>query len=515
MADHQENTVRTTLAVTLLILISKAGGFIREMIMAYYFGTGLQNDAYVAAYGLFNIPVLLFSSCITSTLIPMYVEARHSKGVRTANRFASNVMNLFAVFALVLGVLGVALASPLVHLVYPGFEPEKIQLTAHLSRIMFPSLIFFVVAIVMASILNARARYLAAQLTGFPLSVALIVAAVACSEQFGIQAVAAGVVAAGVLQVLILLPALSKVFRYTAHLNLNDQRFKRLMVLAVPAMLSMAVNEINHMIDRSLASGLPTGDLSAMNFAYKLITFVLGVLIVPLTTIMFSRMSERAAVNDTKGIVAIVRQCIEVVSLVVLPIMAIAMILSDDVIRFVYMRGEFNEQSVAVTSLAFTFYVVGVLGFGLRDLLNRAFHSQQDTKTPMIIAVITVVLNVILNVILVRVMGVGGLALATSISGSVGAVMLLIMLRKKVGRMHMLETVEQLLCIAIAAVLCAIACLVVSRLLPQPTSFLTTFGKLVLCTLAGGGVYAVTVWLLKVKQINLLMGMIKGGLHRH
>jgi 3-oxoacyl-[acyl-carrier protein] reductase len=104
----------------------------------------------------------------------------------------------------------------------------------------------------------------------------------------------------------------------------------------------MGISEINHLIDRSLASGLPTGSISAMNYAYKLITFLLGVLMVPLTTIMFSKMSKMAADEDKSAMLASLRRSIVLISLVTLPILAVAMVMSNDVVQMIYMRGSFN-----------------------------------------------------------------------------------------------------------------------------------------------------------------------------
>ena len=173
--------------VTLVIIASKAVGFIREMVVAHYFGTQPENDAYVAAYALFYVPVLLLNSCITSTLVPMYTEARARRGLARADRFASNTINILALAALGLTVLMLALAEPLVHLVYPGYEPWKAALTVEMVRIMVLTLMFNITSISLASLLNAQEKYIAAQITGFPLSFAVILAAVLFARQYGVR----------------------------------------------------------------------------------------------------------------------------------------------------------------------------------------------------------------------------------------------------------------------------------------------------------------------------------------
>ncbi len=505
------NMMKTTMAVTIVVFISKLGGFVRDMITAAYFGTTMANDAYVSAYSLFNIPVLLFNSMITSTMVPMYMQISRRQSLKRADRFASNTINLVAIGSLILSMLMMLLADPLVRLVYPGYAavPGKVDLTAELTRLMMPGLVFFVITIVISTILNARDRFMAAQLTGLPLSFSLILATVLFSNQYGIRAVAFGVVVAGVLQLIMLAPFLKSFFRYTLYVKLRDPYIKRLIRLSIPALLSMAINEINHLIDVAIGSGLGDGAVSSMNYSFRLITFVLGVLLVPLTTIVFSKMSEHAVDRDRKGVIKIVGQCIEIITLAILPIVVVSLCMSDDVIRLVYKRGTFDEASVISTSSAFFFYMAGVLAFGLRDLFNRVFHSFQDTATPMLISMVSLLLNLVLNLILVRFMGVGGLALATSISGFVAAALLLYIIRKRFGKIGFWNIADQLVRILFAGALSVATCLIVSDLIVAPKTATWSFIRLAVSTMATFTVYLGATWLLRVRQLDVLAGMIK------
>ena len=504
----QNRTFKTTLAVTMVILLSKLFGFARDVISAGYFGTGMERDACSSAYTLFYIPVLLFNSCITSTVVPLYVQARNKHSRRLADRFASNCVNIFALLALGVALLMMALAGPLVRITFGGFDQQKQMLTAQLTQIMLPSLSFVVVSIVLSSVLNANERYLSAQLTGFPLTVAVIIATVGFSRQYGIWAVAWGVFAAGVLQMLILLPFANRTMGYSFRLQFNDPQFKRMLVLAVPAILSMAVNELNHIIDKSICSYLNPGDPSAMDYAYRLITFATGVLAVPITTVMFSRLSMHATQGDRKGALGILNQSVEALTIILLPVTLIGCVLATDVIKLAYMHGSFGEDSLRVTSGVFLFYLLGIWGFGLRDMYNRAFHAMQDTRTPMLVACLTVALNVGLNLTLSRVMGVNGLALATTISCMVGAVVLAVMLRKRLGHIGFRKTALELGKVMGAGALCLAAALVLNQIWPQ------ALGKgWVLLRLAGIGCASLLIYVgalvtLRVEQLAFVKGLL-------
>ncbi|MBQ8506550.1 MAG: murein biosynthesis integral membrane protein MurJ [Clostridia bacterium] len=474
---RKDKLIRTTALVTVVIILSKVFGLLRDVITAGYYGTGIENDAYASAYTLFYLPVLLFNSCITATIVPLFVEEREKHSLDHSNNFASNAVNLFALAALVIAAVMFAFAEPIVKLIFQ-FDAAGIALTVKMTRIMLLGLVFNIVSIVFSSLLNAMERFMAAQLTGFPLSVAVIASVVFFSGKLGIEAIAWGVFAASVLQMLILIPFLKGWFKYTPVLNFRDKRFHRLLVLAGPAVLSMGVSEINHLIDRSLASGLAAGSISAMNYAYKLITFLLGVLMVPLTTIMFSRMSKQAAANNKEGVLSSLRHSILLISLVALPIVAIAMILSNDVVKMIYMRGSFTMESVLLTGGVLMFYLIGVPSFGMRDFLNRTFHSVQDTKTPFYVSCLVVVLNIILNIILRRFMGARGLALATAISSYIGSAVMFVLLRRHMGHIGLRKILPDMAKIILATGVAAVACFLMNRALPQSSTTITTFLRL-------------------------------------
>lgn len=502
---RKDKLIRTTALVTVVIILSKMFGLMRDVITAGYFGTGVENDAYASAYTLFYFPVLLFNSCITATIVPLFVEEREKYSLKHSNHFASNALNLFILAALIISAVMYAFAEPIVNLIY-RFDAEGIALTVKLTRIMMLGLAFNVASIVISSLLNAMEKFMAAQLTGFPLSVAVIVAVVAFSGRCGIEAVAWGVFAASVLQVVVLIPFLFGWFKYEPVIDLKDKRFHRLLKLAGPAVLSMGISEINHLIDRSLASGLPVGSISAMNYAYKLITFLLGVLMVPLTTIMFSRMSKQAADDNQQGVLSSLRRSIVLISLVALPIVAIAMVLSNDVVKMIYMRGNFTLESVLLTGSVLLFYLIGVPSFGMRDYLNRTFHAIQDTKTPFAVACLTVCLNIVLNLILRRFMGARGLALATSLSSYVGSMTMFVLLRKRMGRLGMKRIAGELFKIVLATLVAAAVCMLMNNLLPEAVGTLRVFVRLVIATAVSGVSYLATCLALRVRALNEMLG---------
>ncbi len=503
-----KKTARAALYVTLVVFASKGVGFIRDMICAAYFGTGAEYDAFVSAYGLFFVPVLLISSCITSTIIPMYIDARDNEGPHAANRFASNVINMSFFVGVAACLLMLLFALPLTKIVYPGFSEEKIALTAHLMQIMLPSLAFVAVSIALSAILSANNRFVASQLTGFPLSFAWMLATILFSERFGIRALALGACAAGLLEMLVLIPFLRGKMQYTLRIERSDPRLRHMLVLAIPAMLAMAVNELNHLIDRSIASSLNTGDISAMNYAFRLITFALGILSTPVNTVLFSGMSKKAAAKDIAGVKALSMESMEVLAMFAFPATVIGIAFSRDLIELVYQRGRFDVQSTYITSMIFSMYLAGLFFYTLRDMLSRTFHSMKDTKTPLIMACATVAVNVVLNLLLSRVMGAPGLALATSIASVVGVLLLFISLRRRCGALHAKASFVELGKMALASAVTYGAARLLDDLIHWHGA-LPLIAKLLVVGIVSLSVYGGLLYALRVKRLSFLKMLVK------
>jgi putative peptidoglycan lipid II flippase len=518
------NALRSAMAITVIIIASKVAGFVREMVFAAYFGTGVASDAYTNASTVVNIFILLFSACISSTFIPIFTKTLREKGKRYTNAYTNSILTLFFLIGLLISVLGYFFADRVCELFMPQLIPsaapgtelyaqqvEKLSMTADMARIMFPSMAFAASTGVFTALLNANERFVPEQLLGFVLSGCIIAACVFFSEQ-GIYAVAVATAATYFLQLLVILPFLRGIYRFRPSLAPCGGRVKQTFLLALPAIMSMALDELNHLVDKNVGIWLGDGPNTALTYAYRLITLILGVLVVPITTVMFSKLSQYAAEGRKKRILETTKQCLEVLALVVLPVIVLSVVQSPDVIRLLFFRGRFDEYSLALTSDAYMFYVLGVFAFAWRNFLVRVFYSLQDTRSPMLIGAVSVAVNIVLDVALAPVMGVGGLTLATSIAGFVGAFLMLVQLRKKLGRFGFSTTLVQVCKMLFSACIAGAVTILVNGSVQLLTGSLIL--RLVFATVAGLIVYIALVLLLKVDEVDTLKGIVAARLKR-
>jgi len=220
-------------------------------------------------------------------------------------------------------------------------------------------------------------------------------------------------------------------FRHRCVLDLRDTNIKQMLILVGPVFISTGVNQLNSIVDRSMASGLVEGSVSALNYSSEVANMVTQVVILSLTTILYPKMTELFARNNKAEKNSFTLTYINVVSLLVFPLAALIFVFSKEIVQILFGRGAFNENTVLFVSRALKIYALGIVGASFRDILNKVFYSMKDTKTPMINGTIAVAVNIGLNILLVKKFEYLGLALATSVSATVCTILLLIKMCKK------------------------------------------------------------------------------------
>ena len=354
--------------------------------------------------------------------------------------------------------------------------------------------------------LQLKGNYIIPALVGFPLNTVTILATIISSRGNPVI-MAIGAVMATASQLLLLWPFIRKAgYRHKAVFNLKDQYIKDMVVIALPVIAGVSVNQINVLVDRTIASTIAVGGISALNYANRLNSFVQGIFVLSIVTVLYPMISRMAADKNMDGLKKSVSEAINTVNLLVIPATVGMMVLAEPIIELLFGRGKFDEGAVAMTSVALFYYAIGMLGFGLREVLSRAFYSLQDTKTPAINAAIAVVINIVLNIILSRYMGIGGLALATSISAIVCTLLLFISLRKKIGPFGLKGISVSFVKITLASIVMGVFArlsfdmLVVSR--GQSIGLFASIGL-------GAIVYCVLIYFMGIDEVDSLLKSIK------
>lgn len=424
---------RAAFWISFLSILSKILGFGREMVLAAVFGASYQMDAFLVAM---IIPTVLFANffgTLKTTTIPVYTRVL-AEDRAEAWKLAGALLRSTGLLSLVSAALGLLLAPVLVRLLAPSFSGEVYLLTVQLSRLMMPAVPFLALASVATPFLHAHNSFLLPAAIGFPYNVILIAATLYFGAHYGVTAVAVALVAAVLSQFLLQWPALLRqgIIKRDAR-SLYHPGVKEIAILTAPVLIGLIGGEINLIVDRILASGLPEGSISALNFANRLNGMPFGLFGAAVLTVFYPQLTRLAAEGNMDEFKYSLKRAATAMIFLLAPMTVGFIILRVPIVQVLFQRGAFDARATAMTSGALLYYSLGLGAAGLSNLLVRAFYSLHDTRTPVLITFGTVGLNIVLNLLLIRVMAHAGLALATSLAALVGMMLQFLFLRKKIG----------------------------------------------------------------------------------
>jgi putative peptidoglycan lipid II flippase len=505
--------------VAFLTVVSKVLGFFREASLAAVFGATFATDAYLVAQ---TIPYLLFATvsyALTTTFMPAYSHVREARGKDAAFGFARTVMCAVGLLGLLFVMAGEALAVPLVRLVAPGFSGPVAQLTAYLSRIIFPMMIFQLLSGIMTGMLQADGEFAVPTSAGLVQNIAIISSILFFGRIYGITAVAIGTLLGAGLAMVVKVPALRKLgFRWSPAFDFHDPGLRRMAVLMLPAVLGAGAGQLNTLVDRILASGLPEGRVAALSYANRLMQLAPGILGTSVVTVIYPTLATMAARREWKSFTEGLASALSLIHFLLMPVAVGVLVLREPLVRIVFQRGVFDAAATQQTAWALLFLSLGIAIFTMRDLVSRAFFTLQDTTTPMLLGMVTVAINIVLNLLLVGPLEQGGLALATTAASLVGLVLGLWAFHRKSpiglpGRRLASSVFRTGLASALMGAIVWFAYREIGAVMSAP-GVLMELTRVLLTATVGAGVYLMLVWALRVAELQVVVYAARQGAQR-
>ncbi|MEW6265508.1 MAG: murein biosynthesis integral membrane protein MurJ [Thermodesulfobacteriota bacterium] len=483
-------------------LLSRVLGLVRDQVTAYFFGAGLVADAFFVAFRIPNLlRRLLAEGALTVSFIPIFTEYLTTRSREDAFRVFRASLTLFTLVLILVTVLGVAASPWIIRVFAPGFydEPEKFALTVYLTRIMFPYIfIAGLMALIMGG-LNSLDRFAAPALSPVMLNLGIIASVLVLMRFFDppVLALAIGVLVGGVLQLLIQLPSLMKQKGLLGvSFQFDHPAIKRICLLMGPAALGAAVYQFSVFINTLLASFLPEGSVSFLYYADRLMQFPLGVFAVAIGTAVLPSMSRQAADHDLEGLRQTLSFSLRLIFFITIPATLGLIVLSEPLLQLLFQRGRFGPDSTQATAGALIAYALGLTALSSVQVLVRAFYSLKDTKTPAQIGSISLLISTGLAAALMGPFKHVGLALASSAASIINFVWLLILLRRRLGRIDGRIVIKALLQDVLWSLIMALVVWLVVRDL-DPKVAISTVHLAVRVLGAGAlglGVYTALAW---------------------
>lgn len=420
-------------------LLSRILGYLRDAVIAWYFGAGHSTDAFIAAFRIPNLLRKLFGEgAISNAFIPVLTDYLTKDGQPEALRLARSALLVLSILLVLISLAGIALSPLIVKAVAPGFihSPGKIPLTIALTRIMFPYIFFLGLVALCMGVLNVFGHFAAPALAPVLLNLAMICAVFFLCPYLSrpIIGLAIGVILGGFLQLSLQLPFMLRkgliLRREGPFFHPGLAKIGRLMV---PVIFGGAVYQINILVDGLLGSLLKEGSVSYLYFADRLVQFPLGIFAITAATAVLPSLSREAANKDLGALKDTFGYGVRLIIFFTVPSMVGLILLRDPIIVLLFQRGQFSSLATQLTARALLYYAIGLGAFSAVKIVTATFFALKDSRTPMIMAAISVAANIVLGIILMGPMAHAGLALATSLASILNLALLVQALRNKLG----------------------------------------------------------------------------------
>ena len=476
--------------LSLLTLVSRILGLVREATKAAFLGTSALADAFGIAFMIPNLFRRLFAeNSISVAFIPTfkaYVEtADTEEGRQETQDFVNATCTLVTFLTATVVVLGIILTPLLVPLFYKDGNLTVLVETTLLTRIMFPYLLVISVAAFFQGILNGLKIFAPSGFTPILFNIIVIAATYLLSPFTAnpARAMAIGVMAGGTVQAAFQLPFVLKggwrVSLTSLKKAFSNPGTRKVVALVGPTIIGMAAYQLNDVVSTSLAGHAGTGIVSSLQYSLRLQELILGIFAVSIGTVILPDMAGLAKRQEWDEFSRMLTQSVKIIALITIPITFFSLVTGENIISLVYKSKSFDQDSVALTLEAFTFHIMGLFFIAVNRVISPAFYAQGNTKSPATAGILGFAVNIVLALILVGSMKGGGIALALSLASLANTVFLLVFLART-KRFGMGSIVKGMIFYSIKMVILSIIASVPLLLLKERIFSLFTFGNRIL-----------------------------------
>src|SRR5438552_291537 len=515
----KKHILKSASIISLVTVASRVLGYVRDQRITLLLGTSFAADAYVLAYRIPNLfRRLVAEGSMTASFIPVFTSYMREKSKEEVWDFANRLFWTLSLVVAVITILGMVF-SPAVVQLFSGENVARAE-AVDLNRIIFPYLFFIALAALAMGILNCFHVFGLPAATPVLLNVSTIAFSVGIVWHYvgnPAKSLAIGVLVGGVLQFLIQVPSLvRRGMKFSFGISFSHPAIRDVARLMLPRLFGIGIGQINLLIDTRFATAarMPSGSLAALYVADRVMELVLGGYAIAVATAILPMMSHQAAAKDYESLKKTLAFSVRIVAFITIPAALGLMILREPIIRVLFQHGQFVAESTRLTARALLYYAVGLPALATVKLVVPAFYSTRDTKTPVIIASISLLINIILNIVFLetflykRVQN-GGPALATALATFFDFFALFIIFRIRYGPMGTMGILRSFAKISICASLMGLACwfgnyytgfALHSRFLVQ---FLVFAGLI----LGATALYLALAWLFRCHEIEEVYGI--------
>lgn len=445
--SSRHSLLKSTLVLSLMTLLSRVMGLVREMTKAKFLGTSNSADAFGIAFMIPNLFRRLFAeNSISVAFIPTFTGYLKKGDKSSTQEFISATLTLVSFLTACVTMLGMAATPFVVRLFYKdNIDIAVLKETAFLTRLMFPYLFVISVAAFFQGILNGCKIFAPSGFTPVLFNLIVIVITYTLTPQLmaradlgekvnAARAMSFGVLTGGCFQVLFQWPFVKKTGYKTVLTTLkksfSNPGTRRVVALIAPTIVGMAAYQVNDLVSTAIAGRLGTGVVSSLQYSLRLQELILGIFAVSIGTVILPDLAGYAKDSNWEEFNKMMLCAIKIIALITIPVTFFALITGVDIISLVYKTRNFDSNSVKMTMSAFKFHIIGLFFIAANRVITPAFYAQENTKLPTLAGILCFVVNIILAFTFSRFFSGGGVALALSVASFSNTVFLFIFMKK-------------------------------------------------------------------------------------
>lgn len=497
----KKGIVTTAIGLTIISILAKIVGILRDIVLADCYGAGDISDAYLIAI---SVPTLLFyfvGNALSASFIPMYTKVRTEKGEIEANKYSDRMMTFSILISTVIVVLILLFPEFIIKLFASGFDEAQVELAKSIIIISAATIYFMTAINIISSRLQIIGKYTIVALVSFPRNLCMIVSVI-LSTYYGLWWLGVGIVLAYLGELILLLPSLFKSkISFRLRFDFKDTYMSQTARMIFPIFISVSVSQVNKIIDRTIASNL-TGGVSSLYYASMINTALQEILVASVVVIIFTNVSNLVANQKFEEVDEMLQKTLKTLRFILLPAMVGLIILAEPIVMVLFARGSFDVQAIKLTTASLRGYSVGICFLAAREVLIKVYYAYKRTKVTLIVSVIGILINIILNILLSSIWGVFGLAVATSISAICQYLILMIYYRKKIWKFNIMAYLKPFFKPVIGSIIMGTLVFLLDYFLLRGIS---SYIRLILNVLFGIGVYFIVEWILKSEEVRFII----------
>ncbi|MDP4181396.1 MAG: murein biosynthesis integral membrane protein MurJ [Bacillota bacterium] len=498
--------------VTFIMLLSRSLSMLSSSFYASKFGTTIGMEIYSFAL---QVPLIIFTSlgtALVTVIIPIFAGYLTTGEKDRAFKFVDKVITITIVFTLALSFLCV-LATPLITLLIPKFRSQDYGLTVFALRVMFPIMIFYAMNYIFQGILQSFGKFNMPAVVSIPSSVIVILYSLLLSKSFGVRGLIIATFIGLTTQALILIPPIFKTeYRYHPSLVFKDADIITAAKLVPPVLLGTSAYSINMLFNNVFASRFERNTVFMMNWVQNLVLYAILAFVYSVTAVVFPKFTQLAAKKDMEGFKTTLIKILSSIAYILIPCTAGFIAVRFQLIELLIKWGKIQQNDVNFAAQLMALYCIGIIGFGVKEVVDRAFYSLKDTLKPAINGIIMMAINITVSLILSRFIGVYGIPLAYSVSSLSGSIILMFLIRKKIGTLglkNLMLNVTKIVCSS----LLMFAVVISSNMLIKRFNFgfflLDRTIKLIIPVTIGCAIYFLLTYLFRVEEANDTLDKIR------